>query len=70
MTVTDLVAVKATVRVDAYRIIADAVERGIMWGWQHSHKHTDDPDRYAIEDAIFNDIMNELCGVLRFDDEW
>lgn len=64
MTVTDLVEVRAIVRVDAYRVIADAVERGIMWGWLHAHKHTNEPGEGAIKECMERDIMNELCEFL------
>lgn len=68
MTVTDLVEVKEAVRVNAYRVIADAVWSGIGWGWQHAHKHTDQPGEHHIKERLYNDIMDELCEVLEFDD--
>lgn len=60
--------VGSSVRVNAFLVIAEAVDRGINWGWQHAHKHVEDPGETAIKESLYNDIMNELCEVLRFDD--
>lgn len=68
MTVTDLVEVRAIVRVDAYRVIADAVERGIMWGLQHATKHVEYPSMDQMTVHLERDIMSELCEVLDFGD--
>ena len=45
----------------AYSILRQAVEDGIAWGWQRSHKHTDKPDEETIKDEMLNNIMNEIC---------
>lgn len=57
------------VRIDAYRVIADAVERGVSCGVMRAHKHTDSPDATIIEAKVEEAVMFELCEVLRFDDE-
>lgn len=68
---TDLVEVKATVRVNAYRVIAEAVEHGVAYGYMRAHKHDDDPEEGHIRMEIERSVMFELCEVLRFDDdEW
>lgn len=65
------VDVMATVRVEAYRVISDAVERGIMWGWQRSIKHLDPeqtPDELSVKENMEREIMSQLCEVLDFGD--
>lgn len=69
MTVTDLVEIKATVRVDAYRVLSEAVENGVAYGYMRAHKHADNPQEGHLRDEIFAGVMLELCEVLRFDDE-
>jgi hypothetical protein len=50
-----------------YGIISDAIERGIQWGWQHAHKHTDTPDEDSVKQHIYDDVMNEIFEVVNFD---
>lgn len=64
----DHVRINSSVRLDAYRIIADAVEQGIQWGLQHARKHIDgDPGDDVLAECLERDIMNELCEILEFD---
>lgn len=53
-------------RVNLYAIISRAVEEGVGYGWTRAHKHTNEPDREAAVEAIFNAVMSELCEVLEF----
>lgn len=43
-----------------YSVMEMAVEQGVMWGWQHAHKHNDNPDKEEIKAAITHDVMNEI----------
>ncbi len=60
--------VKATIRINAYSIIAEAVEVGAALGVNRAYKHTDKPDREAIANAVSEAIMGALCDVLSFDE--
>ena len=58
----------SVLRVNFYSIISDAIDRGIDIGWNHAHKHTDNPGEEMLKQHIFQDIMNELCDILEFDE--
>ena len=62
------VEVRGAVRVDTYRVISEAVERGVAYGVQRAHKYTDSPSEEQIEDQVEQAVMVELCEVLRFDE--
>lgn len=53
-------------RPNAYRILDEAVERGVVVGWDRAHKHTDEPDSEHLCDAIYNAIMSEICEYFEF----
>ena len=49
-----------------YDVLEMAVEQGVMWGWQHAHKHNPEPSEAEIKERIVNDVMNEICGWFDF----
>lgn len=51
-----------------YSVMEMAVEQGVMWGWQHSHKHNDNPDEEEIKAAITHDVMMSICGWFDFEE--
>ena len=53
----------------AYRIISDAIDRAINYGYNRAHKHTEAPDAETIKGSIYNEIMNELSEVIDWDGE-
>lgn len=61
--------VASGVRVRVFSVIDRAVEEGVARGWNRAHKHTETPGEQAIRDAIAQAVLDELCGVLAFDDE-
>lgn len=61
--------IKSTVRLDSYRIISDTVEIGISHGWNKAHKHTETPSQQHVLNEIHAAVMNELCEILKFDEE-
>ena len=61
--------VRHSVRVDLYRIVCDAVERGVAYGLNRAHKHVDAPTRAHLEEHVSSAVLSELCDVIRFDDE-
>ena len=63
-----MISVAGSIRVDAYRVLAQAVETGVAYGYQRAYKHVEFPDGDTIRTAIEQAVMNELCEWLRFDD--
>ena len=65
--------VNGVVRVDVYGVIARAVEEGLRYGITRLFKHHDGPmSEDEVREQIhhlYDAVMNDLCEVLRFDDE-
>jgi len=66
---TKSLSVGATVKINVYRIIDDAVESAIRYGYSRAFKHTDSPTKDQIMNEIHRSVMNNLCDILKFDDE-
>ena len=49
-------------------IFADCIERGISYGWNRAHKHTDTPSELTIKNAIYDGIMLMVDECFTFDD--
>ena len=60
---------KNTVRVDTYRVMAEAVERGVAAGWRRAHKHVESPTGDTINAHIENEVLNAICEYFKFDAE-
>jgi hypothetical protein len=56
------------VRAKAYAILTRAIEDGLEWGWSRAHKHNDNPDREAVLEAMYSEVLNSICEVFDFDD--
>lgn len=56
------------IHVNAYRVVAEAVEAGVAYGWNRAHKHTDEPFPEDTRRAIADAVMSELCEWLKFPD--
>lgn len=52
-----------------YYIIHRAVEEGISYGMQRSHKHTDTPSKEHIEQEILRSVMDYLSEIIDFEYE-
>ena len=50
-----------------YERIDQCLENGIDWGWQHAHKHNENPSFEDIKDHLIRDIMNEICEEFDFE---
>jgi hypothetical protein len=65
--------VTATVRIDAYEVIARAVEAGVADGLNHGQKYWPKrlkPETQAhLEEEICRAVRGELCEVLKLDDQ-
>jgi hypothetical protein len=57
---------KATLPLNAYAVVARAVEEGVALGWRRAHKHTDEPDEATLFDAIEQAVLNALSEVIRW----
>ncbi|PIR38095.1 MAG: hypothetical protein COV35_07600 [Alphaproteobacteria bacterium CG11_big_fil_rev_8_21_14_0_20_39_49] len=54
-------------KLKTHSIIAEAVEKGVSYGFQRSHKHTDNPSQEHIIQEIERAVMYELAEVIDFD---
>lgn len=63
------VALVSSVKIDAYKIIDDAVESSVRYGFDRAHKHTDKPDKEHIIEEIHRQVMSNLCEIFKFEDE-
>lgn len=52
-----------------YRVLSEAVENGIKYGWHRAHKYDEEPDSVDIHAALHNAIMNEISEYFEFDDD-
>ena len=51
-----------------YIVLSDAVERGVEFGWNRAHKHTEDPDPREIRQSIIEQVMITIGEYFEFDD--
>ena len=50
-----------------YQVLDMAVESGVRGGWHRAHKHTDKPTPEAIQEAIVQAVLNDICEWFEFD---
>lgn len=55
-------------RVRGYQVLVRAVEEGTRYGLNRAYKHTDSPSRGALEVAVSDVVINEVCAVFEFDE--
>jgi len=55
------------VRINVYKIIDEAVENAILYGYSRAHKHVEQPSRDHLVEEIHRQVMNSLCDILVFD---
>ena len=55
-------------KVNAYRIVEECLERGAAYGYNRAYKHDDDPPSERITEEIVRAQMTELCEYIRFED--
>jgi hypothetical protein len=60
---------QASVKINAYRVIDDAIDRAVRHGYNRAYKHTDNPSESLTIQEIHRAVMNELCEILNFDNE-
>lgn len=54
-------------KINTYKVLSDAIERGIDSGYIRAHKHTDTPSERQIKNEIYQYVMNEICEYFNFD---
>lgn len=60
--------------VDEYRVLTEAIERGVAYGITRAFKHWDRPAMTEDEvrehaDRIVDAVLGEMCDWFRFDDD-
>jgi hypothetical protein len=71
---TDTLTVNGNIRLNTYRILSDAIERGIQYGLQRAYKYTEETppsgkQMVEIIDKVHHGIMCELDFIVNFGDE-
>ena len=61
-------ATKQTIKVDLYRVMEDAIEEGLKFGYNRAHKYNDKPGRELLVEHMLHEVMSALGNVLQFDD--
>ena len=51
-----------------YVLIIRALDEGAQIGWNHAQKHTDTPEPDAVQQAIVDEQVTQLCEIINFDD--
>jgi len=57
------------VKLKAYYIVADAIERGVGFGYRRSRKHSDEPQEDYVVETITNEVLGALSEIINWDDE-
>lgn len=50
-----------TLKPKTWKVLQQAVETGVAYGWQRAHKHDDNPSEDAIKQAIEQAVLNEIA---------
>jgi len=58
-----------SIRVRAYPVMEQAVEDGVIWGWQRAHKYVRRPTEDQIKDAMFEETMREIAEAFDFEEK-
>jgi len=56
------------VKPNEYKVLSEAVEEGVSYGYQRAFKYSDDPTPDAIQAAIVDAVMLQVCEYFYFDD--
>ena len=56
-------------KLKAWPIVSDAVERGVSYGFRRAYKHTDKPEEEDLREAIENGVMAELAEIIDFSED-
>ena len=56
-------------KVNEYNVMLTAVENGVSIGYVRAHKHVETPTAAALQTAIIDAVMNEVCEWFTFENE-
>lgn len=62
------VSIEASIKLDVYKIIRESIDKSIDHGWNRAHKYTEIPGIDHIKEELLNSIMNDLCQIIKFDE--
>ena len=54
-------------KANEYKVLVQAIESGVAYGYHRAYKHNDDPGEDAIKDAITEAVINEVCEWFEFE---
>ena len=60
---------ESSIKLNVYKIISDAIENGIRYGYRRAYKYVENPSEDTIIEQIHLAVMNELCDIINFDDD-
>ena len=63
----DKPVVTGRMRVNAFAVLADAVNQGIERGWHRAYKHADKPSESDIKEAVEIAVIDAICEYFVFD---
>lgn len=52
---------------DIYKLIVEAVEAGIAYGYHRAYKYADDPSEEYIKEQLAQAVLNEICDRFRLE---
>ena len=55
--------------VNTYKVLSEAIEDGIGYGYMRAHKYVAKPDEETMREAIYNAVMNSISENFSFGDE-
>lgn len=56
-------------KANTYKVLARAVEEGVLLGWNRAHKHLDNPDPDTIKYHLQEAVLNEICEWMDFNED-
>lgn len=54
-------------KANEYKVLSEAVEEGVSYGYQRAFKYSDDPTPDAIQAAIVDAVMLQVCEYFYFE---
>jgi len=56
-------------KLNSYKILDEAIEKAIEYGYQRAFKYTNKPSSHNIKEEIHTAIMNELSEIINFEEQ-
>ena len=60
--------VNATIKIDLYGLIDDAVENGVRYGYNRARKHDPNPGEDHVIDVIRESVLDKLNDLINFNE--